>query len=300
MQKISILLLFSAYSSILCSQFEIEDLSSKADKITPYDTSYFIPDYQFTNAEVIKGLRGHNLIFLDLPNEFQAMVNGKLSASYSVNKEEYLFKPFTVKGFKKIKYYDMLMCVNGNDTVYFKPIISDKVIILEGYNRFTKSLLGKYYSTQNQTITDFSEAKIKVAKNTEVVLFNIKIAKISSFDFGLKYSFKSLSDTIVMVQEIFNYKEAGTDFLGNLNFTYDLVYNWNLRNEENHNLIKNSKFKSYIAKSQVTVGMSEKEILLSWGAPDRFMTRQGFDKVAVYSTNDVLIYYKNNKAIKIL
>ena len=65
-------------------------------------------------------------------------------------------------------------------------------------------------------------------------------------------------------------------------------------------LIKTSKFKSFIAKSQVTVGMSEKEILLSWGAPDRFMTRQGFDKVAVYTIKDVLIYYKNNKAVKIL
>ncbi|MDA8628643.1 hypothetical protein N9M15_00345 [Bacteroidia bacterium] len=297
MQKISILLLFSAYSSILCSQFEIEDLSTKADKIIPYDTSYFTPDYQFSNAEVMKGLRGHNLIFLDFPIVFQAMVNGKLS---SVNKKEYLFKPFTVKEFKKIKYWDMLVCVNGNDTIYFKPSSSCKIIILEGYNRFTKSLLGKYYSTQNQTITDFSETKIKVAKNTEAELFEIKIAKISSFDFGLKYSFKTLSDTIVMVQELFNYKKVGTDFLGNLNFTYDLVYNWNLRNEENYNSIKTSKFKSFIAKSQVTVGMSEKEILLSWGAPDRFMTRQGFDKVAVYTINDVLIYYKNNKAVKIL
>ena len=300
MYRLLIIFMCCTCSVPLFSQFEVEDISKKIEKIAPYDSSYFVPDYNFINPQVINGLKNYNLVFLDFPSDFKALVNGKLISSYNLNKEEYLFKPFTIREFKKIEFSDLLMCTKGEDTICFKPSSSDKVIILEGYEKFRNSLLGKYFSTQNQSVTDFTDTKIQIKQNSEMVLYDVKLAKVSSFDFGLKFSFKIQDDTAVFVQNLFNYEEFGTDFLGNLNFQYDLIYNFNLKNEGNYNLIKNSKFRSYITKSQVIVGMSEKEILLSWGAPNRFISKQGYDKVAVYETNNAMVYYKNKKAIKIL
>lgn len=283
-------------------QINIVDLSTEqSEKVTKYDSSYFIPDYKFSNSDVMRGLVGYRLVFLKKPSDCKYFHDGIERKYYEIKDEMYLFKAAEVIGVIGNGEYSskfILKC-NGDSLVY-KPLSIDELIIQEGFELYqSKCANATFYSLSNDDVHSSDDQIISMSVDTPIKLIDVSIGKLSSFSFGLLYNFEYNNTKFRMSMELSDLNSGlnvgNPD--GKMVFVTDYLYHFKIIDSNLYSTVKKSLYKANIYRSQVVVGMSENEILLSWGIPDRHADIVGYDYVSVYGSR--YVYVKNKKCIKL-
>lgn len=288
----------------LFSQVEVVDFSTIAsEKVEKYDSSYFQPNYKFDNSSVMKGLIGHNLIFLAEPqytSNIEIFQHGKKQSESGIF-NKYLFQPCKIEKVIGGKFY--LSCLS--DSILYKPSFVDakSIIINEGFEKFKNQHIGKkYYSLSSMNFTSLDNKEIQVAQTQMFTIEGVEIIKLSKYEMGLGFEFSSQNKKF-KISMPFNdfYIEYGGDPKGKIEFTFEYINKLELVDDVLYNFINKSLFKKNILKSEIVVGMTEKEIRIVWGMPTRDKMSAGYDKVMIYEkgSSSYYLYLKGKKVVKI-
>lgn len=299
--RVLVILLWMLPLSVF-GQINIVDLSAEqSEKVTKYDSSYFIPDYNFSNSDVMRGLVGHRLVFLKLPSDCKYYHDGIERKYFEVKDEMYLFKAAEVIGLIGNSEYSskfILKC-NGDSLVY-KPLSFDELIIQEGFEYYqSKNANANFYSLSNGEVHSADDKIISMSVDTPIKLIDVSIGKLTSYSFGLLYNFEFNGSKFRMSMTFDEFKSGmnvgNPD--GKMMFVTDYLYFFEIVDEKLYSTLKKSIYKTNIYKSEVVLGMSKKEVLLSWGIPDRHVEISGYDLVSVYGSK--YVYIKGGKVVKL-
>lgn len=301
----TILLLILSCPILLWGQVTIVDLSAnKENEIEHYDSSYFVPTYNFSDKKVMRGLVGNHIIFLEMPStELKLFKNGSELKYYEV-RENYRYKSCKIEGVEAEGYnkYFNLSCCNGDSLVY-EPSSANTVIIEEGFERLKEKLIGKtFYSLDAMTFNSTDGQQIQVVQSAKLMLKNVEIGKLSTYEFGLLFEFEHLDKKFKMALALNDYYISnGGDPKGKLVFNLDYINFLHLADSILYSKILKSPFKTTILKGEITVGMSDNEIRMSWGMPTRDSKSAGYDYVMVYEQGSSTYYFymKGKKCVKI-
>jgi hypothetical protein len=286
---------------LIQAQIQVSDYSKVEEiRIEKYDSTYFQPNYNFDNLPIMNGLVGHNLIFLKEPlSSFDYEIFQDRVKQTSFNK--YLFQNCKIEKVVNGRFY--LSCLG--DSIMYKPSSLDakNIIISEGFDKFKINHKGKkFYSLSALSFTSLDNQEVQLSETQELVIENIEIVKLSTYEFGVgfKFSSQNKSFTIGLPLNDF-YIEYGGDPKGKIDFLFEYVNKLELVNDVLYGAINKSIFKKNILKGEIVVGMTEKEIRIVWGMPTRDKMSSGYDKIMIYEAGSSVyyLYMKGRKLVKI-
>jgi hypothetical protein len=288
----------------ILAQIQVSDFSkSQQEKVEDYDSTYFQPNYKFDNLPVMNGLVGHNLIFLNKPNNsynYEIFQNRVKQTSISAF-DKYLFQNCKIENVVNGQFY--LSCLG--DSIMYKPssLDANNIIISEGFEKLKSKHLGKkFYSLSAVKFASLENTEIQVGQGQVLTIENIEIAKLSSYSMGLGFKFSSQNQifTIALPFDDF-YFQYGGDPKGKIVFTFEYINRLEIVDEALNSAINKSLFKKNILKGEIVVGMTEKEIRIVWGMPSRDKVSSGYEKVLIYEGGGTTyyLYMKGKKLVKI-
>lgn len=307
MIKKNILIITLFLPFLLSAQIKITDLSQfKEIEVEKYDSSYFIPNYKFNSKEVMKGLIGNHITFLNISKYDLELYRLGTKIEYTnIKEEDYIFKSFKIIDVIYKEYNNRYVLKSGDDSILFKPTYSNTLIIEEGFKKFQNKYLNKkYFSISLGEIKSIDDITIFIKKDNPIFVSDIEIGKLSINQFGVLFSLKYHDTTFKMSlnleDDFFSYGETPEGKIDFVNEHYNYL---KLIDLKLYDLLQKSKFKSNIYKTQVALGMSETEILLSWGIPSKYINAAGYDNIMKYSMREgenTFLYIRGGKCVKIL
>lgn len=286
MKKLFISLIM--FSISLYTNAQVIDLSNaKANKtINPveYDGSYLIPNYSTTN-EMRAGLVNQKITIIKVSQFNVKTMDDKYISSSDVAKLEN--KEWKIVDYVNDNYNGSFKI--SNDTLLFYVDFNslDVWFISNGLKTLQNNLIEKLYVPFKKSlkIKSIDGTEFILSGTTPIKLINLQYAKLDTYKYGIALFFNN--GLIIEYDNEHQLRGDGWIEVGSMYSGILLVEN----NTMNLFSIKNNKYIEKMREGMVAIGMSQKQVGLSWGSAKIYDNIAGYDKV--YEYNSHYLYFKN-------
>jgi hypothetical protein len=273
------------------SQIEISD-NSKQTKVVgkPYNGEFAVFDYSLSEEQKA-GVVGSKITLIDVFIYNIKTKDGKTVSG--LGKDLFSNKTFDIIDYS-YDFHDELTIQNDTGIYIYNPSLTDTYL----FNSFFDNIKSKY--SVEQVLTLRSGKSLKNVEGVDVSFIIDKPYEITDIRFSKLangYGFTmTLNNENTFVYPT-NYNQTKEpDFLKlSSNEILPQTVLFILKSKYNQFEIENKRFISEIKEGVAKAGMTEKQVVLSWGTPSKvFSNIAGYDKVYDYGTtgNSQTLYFK--------